>query len=329
VASRPIELVGLFFLLSVYGRTLFMLFTQSGPARAVVNLPKIFLDIVHVVIFFAALMITLRAAGVDPASLLTGSAVLTAVIGLSLRDTLGNLFAGLAIQAQRPFEVGDWIQFDQQPSHIGQVTEINWRATTVVTLDAVEIVIPNATLGQGWIVNYTRPRKFSRRSVYVNAPYDVPPQRVQRIILDALPGSFGVLTDPPPSVVTNAFDERGVQYWVRFFTVEFDKRDRVDGGARDRIWYALERQGIAIPAPQRDVRMEDTSEEAAAARSRGRWKGGSGRSAAWTSSRRWARRRWGGWRRGRAPGCTPRGRWSSARASRARSCSSSSGARRR
>ncbi len=260
--SRPIELLGLFFLLSAYGRTLFVLFTQSRPVRPLVNLPKIFLDIIHVLVFIAALLLTLHVAGVDPSSLVTGSAVITVVLGLSLRDTLGNLFSGLAIQAQRPFEVGDWIQFDQVPSHIGQVVEINWRATKVVTLDAVEIVIPNATLGQGYIVNYTKPRKFSRRSVYVNAANDVPPQRVQQIILESLQGAWGVLTDPPPSVVTNAFDERGVQYWVRFFTVEFDKRDKVDGGARDRIWYALARHGVAIPAPQREVRVEDAPEGA-------------------------------------------------------------------
>src|SRR5262249_33393205 len=94
---------------------------------------------------------------------------------------------------------------------------------------------------------------YCRRSVYVNAPYDVPPQRVQRVILEAIAGAWGVLDQPPASVVTNAFDERGVQYWVRFFTVELGKRDLVDGGVRDRIWYALQRNGIAIPPPLRDV----------------------------------------------------------------------------
>src|SRR5262249_13613876 len=69
----------------------------------------------------------------------------------------------------------------------------------------------------------------------------------------AIADAWGVLEQPAPSVVTNGFDERGVQYWVRFFTVEFGKRDLVDGGVRDRIWYALQRSGIAIPPPLRDV----------------------------------------------------------------------------
>jgi hypothetical protein len=122
-----------------------------------------------------------------------------------------------------------------------------------VTLDEVELIIPNATLGQGLINNYTKPTPVSRRNIYVHAPYEVPPQRVGRLILDAIADSWGVLTQPPPSVITNGFDERGVQYWVRFFTVEFGKRDLVDGGVRDRIWYALQRNGIAIPPPLRSV----------------------------------------------------------------------------
>lgn len=58
-----------------------------------------------------------------------------------MQSTLGNICSGLAIQMQRPFEVGDWIQFDDQREHIGKVREINWRATTAVTLDDVEAII--------------------------------------------------------------------------------------------------------------------------------------------------------------------------------------------
>jgi len=48
---------------------------------------------------------------------------------------MGGVFAGLAIQAQRPFEVGDWIQFEGGNANVGRVVEINWRATRVVTVD--------------------------------------------------------------------------------------------------------------------------------------------------------------------------------------------------
>jgi CRP-like cAMP-binding protein len=184
------------------------------------------------------------------------------VLGFALKDTLGNLFAGIAIQAQQPFEIGDWIQFDQAPSHIGRVVEINWRAIKVITLDEVEVIVPNGTLGIGTIVNFTKPERHSRRSVFVTAPYDTAPRVVIELILRAIGDSFGVLPQPPPSVVTNAFDERGVQYWVRFFTDRFELRDGVDGGVRDCIWYALHRAGIAIPGQQQEVIVRSSSDMA-------------------------------------------------------------------
>jgi small-conductance mechanosensitive channel/CRP-like cAMP-binding protein len=223
------------------------------------DVPKIYLDIIEFGVYVAALVVVLAVAGVESLPILTWSAVLSVVLGLALKDTLGNLFAGLAIQAQRPFEVGDWIQFDANPAHVGRVIEINWRSTTVVTLDDVEVIVPNGTLGTTQITNFTKPLPYSRRSVYVHAPYDVPPQRVHKVILAAIPEAWGVLGDPPPSVVTHAFDDRGVQYWVRFWTNEFGRRDRVDGGVRDCVWYALHRAGVAIPGPLRTVTLHRPS----------------------------------------------------------------------
>lgn len=227
------------------------------------DVPKIFLDIIQSVLYLAAFLIVLLVSEVNPLSIVTGSAVLSVVLGLSLKDTLGNLFAGVAIQAQRPFDVGDWIQFDDNPAHVGEVIEINWRATKVVTLDEVEVIIPNGTLGVGYIANWTKPKACARRSVYVHAPYDVPPRRVHQIILGAIAESWGVLEEPAPSVVTHAFDERGVQYWVRFFTTQLGQRDRVDGGVRDCIWYALSRAGVTIPGPLRTVTMRQITGDGA------------------------------------------------------------------
>ncbi|MEI6239068.1 MAG: mechanosensitive ion channel family protein [Planctomycetia bacterium] len=218
-------------------------------------LPKIFLDVMRWLAFAVAILVVAWEAGVDAGELLTGSALVTAVLGFALRDTLGNVFAGLAIHAEHPFEIGDWIQYDANPAHIGRVVEINWRATKVLTLDEAFVIIPNGQLAQASIRNFTKPEPWSRRSLFVITPYDVPPQRVQAIILDAIRGSFGVLEHPAPSVVTSDFKERGVEHWVRLFTTEFGKRDRVDGMARDRIWYALARHGIEIPVATQAIRL--------------------------------------------------------------------------
>jgi small-conductance mechanosensitive channel/CRP-like cAMP-binding protein len=243
------------FLLAGVGRCLFDFIFYGVLHWLHQHVPRIFVDVFQWVIYAIALFATLIAAGVEPQSLIAGSAVLSVVLGLALKDTLGNLFAGIAIQAQQPFEIGDWIQFDTNPSHIGRVVEFNWRAIKVITLDDVEVWIPNAKLGDGLIVNFTKPHRYSRRSVYVHAPYHAPPRLVQSLILNAMAEANGVLREPPPSVVTFAFDERGVQYWVRFFTDRFELRDGIDGGVRDCIWYALSRGGLAIPGVQQSVAL--------------------------------------------------------------------------
>jgi small-conductance mechanosensitive channel len=244
-----------FFLLASLLQSVLLMVVVSVWERVSRPVPRIFLDVLRLLTIAAALIAILFEAGVRAENLFTGSAVVTAVLGFALKDTLGNVFAGLAIHAEHPFELGDWIQYDANPAHIGRVVEINWRATKVITLDEAYVIIPNGQLAQASIRNFTKPEPWSRRSLFVVAPYDVSPQRVQQTILDAIRGSFGVLEHPAASVVTNDFKERGVEYWVRLFTSDFDKRDRVDGMARDRIWYAFARQGIEIPVATQQIRI--------------------------------------------------------------------------
>ncbi len=222
---------------------------------------KIFLDVAMALVYMAIGFAALSIAGVNTANIFTGSAIITVVLGLALQSTLGNIFAGLAIQMHQPFAIGDWIQFDDKREHIGKVREINWRATTVVTLDEVEVVIPNNKLAELPLTNFNRPERWSRRSIYFVCPYSVPPRDVHRIVLTAIPGSFGVLESPTPTIVTYAFTERGIEYWLRFFTLELDRRDGVDGGVRDRVWYALNRHGITMPIAVHDVTLQHQSPE--------------------------------------------------------------------
>lgn len=227
-------------------------------------LPRIVRDILHGLVYAGIVLVALRDAGVEPTSLLTTLALLTAVLGLSLQETLGNMFAGLAIQVEAPFEVGDWIQFDAEPKHVGRVLEINWRATRVVTLDDVEVVVPNGALAKVPITNFTKPTPVSRRLAYVAAPYSVPPLEVHAILLKAIADAPGVVREPAPSVITHLFGEYGIEYWVRYYTDQFDKRDGIDGGVRDRIWYALRRAEVEIPYPHRTIEMHQVTAESSA-----------------------------------------------------------------
>jgi len=251
-----------FFLLASCGRSIVLLGVDVIFGRRTHRAPpRIFRDVTQAVVYVVVLLLTLRAVGVEPSSLLTTSALLTAVIGLALQDTLGNMVSGLALQMQRPFMVGDWIQFDADARQIGQVTEVNWRATTVMTSDLIEVIIPNAHLAKTAIRNYSRPSPISRRTITVSGPYETSPRRVHDAILAAIAGTTGVVHDPAPWVQTRNFAESGVEYAIYFFIDNFADRDRIDGNVRDRVWYALQRGEVSIPFPQRTVHLHAVSEE--------------------------------------------------------------------
>lgn len=269
--AGALSFVAILSLLLAFGRILGLLVLEVLLKRKLQRtVPTILRDIAQGLLYLLVILAALRALGFDPGSILTTGAVVTAVIGLSLQETLGNLVAGLSIQVQRPFDVGDWVSFDSEKKHIGRVIEINWRATTVLTMDDVEVIVPNGLIAKVPIVNYTKPTKSSRRSVYVSVAYDVPPRRVHAVILDAIRDAPGVLAEPPPSILTNNFGESGIEYWVRFHTAEFDRRDATEGGVRDRIYYALHRAGFEIPYPQRTVHLHQISDEARARADEGR-----------------------------------------------------------
>lgn len=260
--ERTLDFFFWFFVLASCGRSLVLLAVDvvfgKRTQRAV---PRIFRDLTQTIVYIIVGMLTLRAVGVEPGSLLTTSALLTAVVGLALQDTLGNLVSGLALQMQQPFQLGDWIQFEADPRQIGQVTEVNWRATTVMTSDLVEVIVPNSTLAKSPIRNYSRPSRVSRRSVSVSASYAAPPHHVQDAIAEALDGTPGVLREPAPWVQTKVFGDSGIEYTVWFFTDDYATRDRTDGLVRDRVWYALQRAKLEIPFPIRTVHMHQVSEE--------------------------------------------------------------------
>lgn len=260
---KTLEVTGLFCLLSALGHLGFAFVADWFLAQRLGRpLPRIFHDILQALVFVGVGLVTLRAMGVEPGSILTTSALLTAVIGLSLQETLGNLFAGLAVQTERPFDVGDYIQFEEGEDLIGRVAEINWRSTKIVTSDLVQVIVPNSTLAKAPLKNFSRPTPMCRRRVVVQSPYDVPPGRAIRALLEAVKGSLGVLAAPEPRALLHSYADSGIEYRVQYFISDFEHRLEIDSTVRERIWHAFARAGISIPFPIREVLHHDVAAEA-------------------------------------------------------------------
>jgi small-conductance mechanosensitive channel/CRP-like cAMP-binding protein len=261
--SRALYALSLFLMLTALGRSAFLLLVDVILGiRFSRPMSRITREICQGLVYAVVVLITLRAAGVEPGSLLTTSALLTAVIGLSLQDTLGNLFAGLSIQAQSPFEVGDWIQIEPDPRFIGQVIEINWRATKILTLEQIELIIPNAALAKSSIRNFTKPSLLARRTIEVPGPYDVSPRKVEDALVAAARSTPGVLPEPAPYVHLSKFADSSITYLLCFFIHDFARRDRIDTAVRQRIWFTFQRSNIVIPFPTQTLQLHDNSLDA-------------------------------------------------------------------
>ncbi len=158
---------------------------------------------------------------------LTGSAI---VVGLALQDTLGNAFAGLAIQVEKPFRVGHWIL---TAGYEGRVVEVTWRATKIRTKLGNLVMLPNSVVAKEAINNYSEPTPQTRldrgRRRGVRRAAEQGPRGDSR---RHSTGRRSWSMTPEPDVLLHEFGDSAIIYRARFWITEFEKDvDRVRSGA--------------------------------------------------------------------------------------------------
>jgi CRP-like cAMP-binding protein len=226
--------------------------------------PGIVQDAAVIALFMAIGTVLLRE------QLLTTSAVGAVVLGFALQDTLGNLFAGLAIQIEKPFRVGHWIQVGERE---GQVHEITWRATKLRTKAGQFLVVPNCVIAKEPVLNFSEPTVPTRVEVEVGASYGSPPNAVKRALLEAVANAPLAMRTPVPLIEIKAFGASSIDYvalfWIEDYATDRLARDQV----RTNIWYTFRRDNIEIPFPiqiqyERDEEPVRTEAHVAAAAER-------------------------------------------------------------
>ena len=178
--------------------------------------------------------------------LITTSAVSAVVIGFALQDTLGNAFAGLAIQSEKPFHVGHWVRVGD---HEGRVAEVTWRATKLRTKSGNFVIVPNNIVSKEPIINYSEPAAPTRLEVEVGATYLVAPNQVKAAILEAARNCSLVLEAPAPDVALLSFDDSAINYQARFWIEDYERDEAARDQVRTAIYYAFQRHNIDIPWP--------------------------------------------------------------------------------
>jgi len=202
-------------------------------------------------------------AGFNVSGLIATSAVLTAVIGLALRDTLGNVIGGLSLQTDRSIHLGDWIRLGEVE---GRVVDIRWRYTAVETRNGETLIVPNGVLTTEKVMVLGRkqgaPRQW-RRWVHFNVDLRQSPPEVVRVVAEALEHLSipGVSPDPPPDCLFRDVQQSFARYAVRYWLTDFERDVPADSAVLTRVFFALQRAGIALAVPEHSVLLTEQSQE--------------------------------------------------------------------
>jgi small-conductance mechanosensitive channel len=135
--------------------------------------------------------------------------VTSIVVGLALQEPLGNLFSGLVLLMERPFEVGESIEVGEVS---GTVKEVNWRSAHIEAMGGAIQVVPNSTLNKETIVNYSRPKPRRMEFIEVGFSYQDAPNKVRQALLELMLKTEGVLLSPMPIVATLGYGAYTIQY---------------------------------------------------------------------------------------------------------------------
>jgi small-conductance mechanosensitive channel/CRP-like cAMP-binding protein len=182
---------------------------------------------------------------------LAPASVVGIVLGLALQDTLGNLFAGLALHVEHSFDVGDVVKSGE---FFGIVERVNWRAAWLRTVNNDLVVVPNSLIARERLEVFPRDTPVGR-IVTIRVGFDQYPEQVIAAIERAVKNVPGVTPEIPPSGRLSAFTDSAIVYEVKYWTRKFHQREQIDADVRRAMWYALHREGMSSPLPMRVVRF--------------------------------------------------------------------------
>ncbi len=152
-------------------------------------------------------------------SLLATSGVLAMIIGLAIQMNISNIFSGIAINVERPFRMGDWILVGEfEP---GKVVDITWRTTRIETIARNIICIPNSVASDSSVTNLSYPEETYRSELLVHVDPGAKPQWVEKILMDAVISTVGILQEPEPIVLFQGVKQWSAEYSIRFFCRDY------------------------------------------------------------------------------------------------------------
>ena len=209
--------------------------------------------LMQVVLFTVAIIVGLKAVGLD----LTGLAVFSGAVGIGLgfglQKVVSNLVSGVIILLDKSIKPGDVISIGDT---FGWIEELGARYVSVVTRDGKEYLIPNEDLVTGQVVNWSHTNNFVRLDLHFGTSYTDDPHAVSKIAIKAAMTVKRVMAQRTPVCWITGFGDSSVDYVLRFWITDAEGGlTNVRGQVFLALWDAFKKNGISIPFPQREVRV--------------------------------------------------------------------------
>ncbi len=239
----------------------FLIFGRALRNTSSYELTALIRNVVVILIYIIAFFIIFQSQypAVQLAPLFTGSTIIGIVVGLALQDTLGNLFSGLAMQADQPFQIGDVISIPNKGT--GVVESISWRGVKIRTFQNKLLVIGNSILGKETIE--VAPKfNLNARIVFFNTLYSDSPTKTIQVIREAVRQVENVSTKIRPIVRIRNLGESGIDWEIKYWLEDYSKYNTTDALVRQRVWYAFRRENINFAFPTRTLYIEKDATEA-------------------------------------------------------------------
>ena len=203
-------------------------------------------------LYFVLILMIASSLGVDAASILAILGSASVAIGLAVQGSLSNFAGGVLLLILKPFMAGDYIK--DGLGNEGTVDAVDIFYTQLVTPDNRVVVLPNGTLANGTITNFTRCRE-RRIDIPVGIAYDEDIRKAKEVIEAALRADAAVIADRDIMVFVDSLGESSVNLNARCWAVQEDFWP-AKWRLTEVVKYALDEAGIRIPYPQVDVHLD-------------------------------------------------------------------------
>ncbi|WP_417595194.1 mechanosensitive ion channel family protein [Oceanospirillum sp.] len=212
-------------------------------------------QIAHAVLLIILFISVLSELGVDTTSLIAALGAAGLAVGLALKGSMENLAAGILLVSQRPFKKGDFVEGAGVSGSVDRIAMLN---TRLITPDNKLIVVPNASLVNGNLTNYSA-QPTRRLDLLVGVGYDDDIRLVKETLNEIIAVEPRGMKDPEPMVAVSELADSSVNFTVRvwvdsadYWPTKFD--------LTEKIKLTFDEKGISIPFPQRDVHLYKHSE---------------------------------------------------------------------